>query len=259
MNSCPPFVRKTYQLVADQKTNSIISWSNNGKSFTIWETQKFQKHILPQYFKHNNLCSFIRQLNTYGFHKVNAPESVSGLEFAHPYFQCSAKYLLPKICRKSSKKQTVVTTTLPHSLKTNYVSDTDKSLPITDDNVAQTLISLLKRQSESEKLLMSVCKELEETRTIIDTLGHPPKRLNLSGEELCKKRSRQESCPLIKTEPARKAVKNELEDEINTWPLSFDDLFRDSNNTCSSIVREANYSAVPLQPAFDLSQILLDF
>lgn len=244
MNSCPPFVRKTYQLVCDLNTNSIVSWSNNGKSFTIWQTQMFQKQILPQYFKHNNLCSFIRQLNTYGFHKVNAPESVSGMEFAHPFFQYSALHLLPKICRKTPKKQTQ-TIVSPNQVIT---SPCGSPQAVSDDKVAQTLISLLQRQKESEKLLLSVCKELEETRTIIDTLGKPK-----TGEIMCGKRKRQVD---ETKEPAFKAVKCEFDDDLTAWPLSFDDLFRDTGATCATNVREVE--SVP-QPTFDLSQVLLDF
>ena len=34
-------------------------------SFVIWKPAEFARDVLPQCFKHNNLSSFIRQLNTY--------------------------------------------------------------------------------------------------------------------------------------------------------------------------------------------------
>eukprot|EP01096_Ripella_sp_DP13-Kostka_P003098 TRINITY_DN1442_c0_g1_i1.p1 TRINITY_DN1442_c0_g1~~TRINITY_DN1442_c0_g1_i1.p1 ORF type:complete len:466 (-),score=188.45 TRINITY_DN1442_c0_g1_i1:137-1534(-) len=73
--STAPFVRKTYDLVSDPKTDEIVCWSKDGKSFTIRKPHVLQTKILPQYFKHNNLCSLIRQLNTYGFRKIVAPNS----------------------------------------------------------------------------------------------------------------------------------------------------------------------------------------
>ena len=35
----------------------------NGKSFHILDQARFAREILPLYFKHNNIASFIRQLN----------------------------------------------------------------------------------------------------------------------------------------------------------------------------------------------------
>jgi len=35
----------------------------NGRSFHVIDQARFAKEILPLYFKHNNIASFIRQLN----------------------------------------------------------------------------------------------------------------------------------------------------------------------------------------------------
>ncbi|OBS65523.1 hypothetical protein A6R68_05937, partial [Neotoma lepida] len=35
----------------------------NGQSFLVLDEQRFAKEILPKYFKHNNMASFVRQLN----------------------------------------------------------------------------------------------------------------------------------------------------------------------------------------------------
>jgi heat shock transcription factor len=55
-----PFVVKTYQLVSDPGTNPVVSWSDTHDSFVVWKPVDFAAEILPQYFKHNNFCSFIR-------------------------------------------------------------------------------------------------------------------------------------------------------------------------------------------------------
>ncbi|CAM8883779.1 unnamed protein product [Rhodiola kirilowii] len=64
-----PFLTKTYQLVDDPAVDDLISWNEDGSGFIIWRPAEFARDLLPTYFKHNNLSSFVRQLNTYGFRK----------------------------------------------------------------------------------------------------------------------------------------------------------------------------------------------
>lgn len=64
-NSLPPFLSKTYEMVDDPSTDSVVSWSQSDKSFVVWNPPEFARVLLPKFFKHNNFSSFIRQLNTY--------------------------------------------------------------------------------------------------------------------------------------------------------------------------------------------------
>jgi heat shock transcription factor len=61
----PPFLNKTFDVVEDPSTDSIVSWSGARNSFVVWDLHKFSTTILPRYFKHSNFSSFVRQLNTY--------------------------------------------------------------------------------------------------------------------------------------------------------------------------------------------------
>ncbi|KAK1429409.1 hypothetical protein QVD17_11618 [Tagetes erecta] len=61
----PPFLSKTFDLVDDPELDQIISWTDSGSSFVVWDPIEFARRILPKNFKHNNLSSFVRQLNTY--------------------------------------------------------------------------------------------------------------------------------------------------------------------------------------------------
>ncbi|KAI5954664.1 CTA8 [Candida jiufengensis] len=66
----PAFVMKIWSMVNDKSNDEYIRWNEDGKTFQVFKREDFVHKILPAYFKHQNMSSFVRQLNMYGFHKV---------------------------------------------------------------------------------------------------------------------------------------------------------------------------------------------
>ena len=77
----PPLARrKTWNLVSDPSSDHIISWSAQGRTFTVWQPDLLESTQLPATFKHSNFASFVRQLNNYGFRKCHSDRFEFGVE-----------------------------------------------------------------------------------------------------------------------------------------------------------------------------------
>jgi len=104
-----PFIHKLYTMVSEPETAHIVNWSPDGNGLLLLNLEAFVKEILPIYFKHTNLSSFVRQLNTYGFSKTDSDT----WRFSHPAFRKGEPDQLHRIERKNSHRTPV----LPGQLK----------------------------------------------------------------------------------------------------------------------------------------------
>ncbi|POM69024.1 hypothetical protein PHPALM_14736 [Phytophthora palmivora] len=88
----PKFLRSLYAILQTEDPR-IISWVQNKEltpnsvtAFHILEMERFEREILPKYFKHQKFASFQRQLNNFGFRKWTKTQSSGVCTFSHNCF-----------------------------------------------------------------------------------------------------------------------------------------------------------------------------
>ncbi|OEL23484.1 Heat stress transcription factor C-2a [Dichanthelium oligosanthes] len=143
-----PFVAKTYRMVDDPATDAAIAWGRDNNSFVVADPFAFSQTLLPAHFKHSNFSSFVRQLNTYGFRKVDPDR----WEFAHVSFLRGQTHLLRQIVRRSSgaggKQQR---------------KDDDADATVDDDAVAMEVVRLRREQRAIEDQVAAMWRRVQET------------------------------------------------------------------------------------------------
>ncbi|CAK93432.1 unnamed protein product (macronuclear) [Paramecium tetraurelia] len=107
------FLLRTFEMLDTPKLKHLIEWSTCGEMFYIKNARefankvqsrfKFISQVLPQYFRHRNFQSFLRQLNMYNFVKKRLKNGWN--QFQHKYFKREAKNLLIHVHRRSNGQQ----------------------------------------------------------------------------------------------------------------------------------------------------------
>ena len=69
----------------------------------ILDLDEFVARVIPKYFGHSNVASFIRQLNNYGFTKVSRGDGL--LQYFNKYFVVGKWDLLYKLVKVSSARK----------------------------------------------------------------------------------------------------------------------------------------------------------
>ncbi|KAL7410795.1 HSF-type DNA-binding-domain-containing protein [Mrakia frigida] len=92
------FISKVWHLLHHSEYSKYLLWSTDGKSFVLIHPEEFSKEVLPRFFRHQKVTSFVRQLNLYSFNRVPVVHFLDTSDpsmtlqstapgFSHQYFQ----------------------------------------------------------------------------------------------------------------------------------------------------------------------------
>lgn len=126
--------------------SSIINWTSHGRSFKIYSQNLFLKKIMPRFFFQTQMSSFVRQLSTYGFHKIVNENNKDMNCYYHELFLRGRGELCPWITRQKVRSLITSPELEPDFSKFNPMPTlSPKTIPkSTKTNVSLSCSSMLK-------------------------------------------------------------------------------------------------------------------
>ncbi|KAJ9555001.1 hypothetical protein OSB04_009615 [Centaurea solstitialis] len=212
----PPFLSKTFDLVDDPVLDRIISWGDTGASFIVWDPMEFARIILPRNFKHNNFSSFVRQLNTYGFRKIDTDR----WEFACEGFLRGKKHFLKNIRRRKSQQVNEEGSTLSVEAEIERLQKEKMEM-------MQEVTKLQQQQHQTHEYMESVNKKLQvvedRQKQMVSSLA---KAIQIP-KFISSERKRKEQGRISSSRTAHKFVKHHAHDQdCGLDPVLVDDTVR---------------------------------
>ena len=170
--SAPAFLEKLYEILADDSLSLYIAWQPEGNSFLIKDVNYLSEYILPKYFKHNNVQSFIRQLNMYSFTKTRHDSNYR--EFRHTLFMRGRRDLIVLIKRKTQSNNDTCSDKDIKRKRSSYStladSNTEYSVVTNDDDGIENSTDINKYVTLLESQLSSLTEKYRILREDYDKL-----------------------------------------------------------------------------------------
>ena len=174
-NNNKSFLSKLYDILNDINYNEIISWNIEGTGIIIKDTIAFCQTVLPKYYNHQKYSSFVRQLNLYGFHKIQGIIK-EGEGFEHENFtKNNTKEQIIQIIIKNKKKCFNINRESPSTSTNDILSNNNENnllhLIINKiENNAKTIEELKKEMIEIKMINQNLTKKTQLLENIVN--GH---------------------------------------------------------------------------------------
>ena len=152
------FLSKLYDILSDNTYHDIIHWNIEGSGIIIVNITRLCNMVLPKFYRHNNYSSFVRQLNVYGFRKIQGIIK-EGEGFEHENLnKKTTKEQIKQIINRNKKKKLLSISINSENTKESLINNS-----ILSNNSQSDLFRLLLDSVEkSSEYLGQIRNELEE-------------------------------------------------------------------------------------------------
>jgi len=156
------FPMRLHQIIQREGHNNIISWSQDGKSFSISDLTFFLTDVCSHYFDKLNYSNFIRKMEKHGFQRIenenqNINEKMNTRKYHHPKFQRddydTVKEIISKDA-KGNKKDTKETKDINQTIKSDNKRNKSKKEQHVDSDLhidGNDIIDNYERDHEIER------------------------------------------------------------------------------------------------------------
>ncbi|GFH61713.1 hypothetical protein CTEN210_18189 [Chaetoceros tenuissimus] len=119
---------------------SIISWQPSGESFKVRDKKRFEKEVQSHFFTQTNYTSFRRQLNLWGFKRIDDKHSEDCGAYLHPMFKRNDMYAC-RLMRRLSRSKDSTSQDTAKSLASKLTSSSKNSAKVSKARRVSSTIS----------------------------------------------------------------------------------------------------------------------
>lgn len=128
----PAFPAKMHAILARPEFSDIVAWLPHGRSWRIRKMREFENSVIPMFFEHTKLTSFIRQANGWGFRRITQGRDCNS--YYHERFLRGIPHLSKKMKRPGvSEKRPVLAEHEPDFYKISEIHPIPLKAP--DDSI----------------------------------------------------------------------------------------------------------------------------